>query len=175
VITTSNTKWYGELLAAVLCGGPDRKSSTNRFSHARGQSYVEFAIVAPLLLTLLTAIAMFGIAFDHYLSLSFATNTGAQLLAISRGQTTDPCQTTSQAVLGAAPQLTQSNLKFTIVLGGTSVVSSKANPSCSGSQSYLVQNSSAQVTTTYPCNIQIFGMNPVPNCTLTSQTTVAIQ
>ena len=141
----------------------------------RGQAFVEFAIVAPLLLMLLTAIAMFGIAFDRYLALSFATDAGAQLLAISRGQTTDPCTTTSAAVYSAAPQLTASSVKFTILLGGTAVANAAASPTCSGKQTLLVQANTAQVTATYPCNIQIFGMNPVPRCTLTAQTSVAIQ
>jgi len=143
--------------------------------YTRGQAYLEFAIVAPLLLTLIFGILVFGIAFDHYEALTFATNSGAQLLSISRGQTTDPCQTTSQAVYSAAPQLKQSNLKFSIVLGGNTVVSNSANPTCSGSQQYLVESQNAQVTVSYPCNLAIFGMNPAPNCNLAAQTTVAIQ
>jgi Flp pilus assembly protein TadG len=141
----------------------------------KGQAAVEFAIVAPILLTLLIAISVFGIAFNNYLALTFATNTAAQTLAISRGQTTDPCQTTSQAVYSAAPQLTQSNLKFSISLGTNSVASSAANPTCSGSQQYLVQSQNAKVTVTYPCNLNIMGYNPVPNCALTAQTTMLIQ
>jgi Flp pilus assembly protein TadG len=141
----------------------------------RGQSTVEFAIVAPLLLTLIVAMVVFGIAYNNYLSLTFATDAGSQLLSISRGQTTDPCQTASQAVFSAAPQLTQSNLKFSIVLGTNTVASNSANPSCSGSQQYLVQSQNAQVTVTYPCNLNILGFNPVPNCALTAQTTMLIQ
>ena len=141
----------------------------------RGQSAVEFAIVAPILLTLLVAISVFGIAFNNYLALTFATNTAAQALSISRGQTTDPCATTSSAAYAAAPQLTQSNLKFSIVLGSNSVASGAANPSCSGSQQYLVQAQTAKVTVTYPCNLNIMGYDPVPNCALTAQTSMLIQ
>jgi len=141
----------------------------------RGQSAVEFAIVAPILLTLLVAISVFGIAFNNYLALTFATNTAAQTLSISRGQTTDPCQTTSKAAYSAAPQLTQSSLKFSIVLGSNSVASSSANPTCSGSQQYLVQAQTAKVTVTYPCNLNIMGYDPVPNCALTAQTSMLIQ
>ena len=136
-----------------------------------GQSMVEFALTLPLLLTLLTASVALGIAFNNDLQLTFATDTAAQLLSISRGQTTDPCQTTSQAVYSATPSLNQSNLGFTIVLDGHSFTT----PSCSGGQQYLVQYQSAQVTVTYPCNLQIFGFNPAPSCTLKAQTTVLIQ
>ncbi len=138
---------------------------------ARGQAIVEFAFVVPLLLTLLIGSVEFGVAFNKDLQLTYATNTAAQLLSISRGQTTDPCQTTSQAVYSAAPYLTQSNLNFTIVLGGHSFTA----PSCSGGQQYLVESQSAQVKVTYPCNLQLFGINPAPNCALSAQTTVLIQ
>ena len=83
--------------------------------------------------------------------------------------------TTSQAVYSAAPQLTQSSLKFSILLGSNTVASNAASPSCSGSQQYLVQSQNAQVTVTYPCNLNILGFNPVPNCSLTAQTTMLIQ
>jgi Flp pilus assembly protein TadG len=141
----------------------------------KGQAAVEFALALPLLLMILTATLIIGVALYNDLQLTFATTTGGQLLSISRGQTTDPCKTTSQAVYQAAPYLNPSNLKFTIVLGGTTVTSNSANPSCSGSQQYLVENQSAQVTATYPCNLKIFGFTPAGSCVLTAQTTVMIQ
>ncbi len=137
----------------------------------QGQGMVEFALVLPLLLTLLIGSVEFGVAFNKDLQLTYATNAAAQLLSISRGQTTDPCQTTSQAVYSAAPYLNQSNLNFAIVLDGHSFTT----PSCSGGQNYLVQSQSAQVTVTYPCNLQLFGFNPAPNCALKAQTTVLVQ
>jgi hypothetical protein len=127
------------------------------------------------MLTLLVALAVFGVAFDQYLALSFATDAGAQALAISRGQTSDPCQTTAQAVYSAAPTLKQSNLLFSITLNGTSVASKASNPTCTGGTADLVQSQAAQVTVTYPCNVSIMGVNPVPSCTLTAQTSLAIQ
>ena len=155
-----------------------RHSGKQAREHTRpesGQSAIEFAIVVPLLLTLVVGVGVIGLAVNNYLALTYATNSGAQLLSISRGQTTDPCQTASQAVFSAAPQLTQSSLKFSIVLGGSTVTTNSANPSCSGSQQYLVQSAKAAVTVTYPCNLDIIGVNPVPNCTLTAQTTTFVQ
>jgi len=140
-----------------------------------GQTALEFAIALPILLAVLTAIVSLGVAFNQELQLTYATNNATQLLSMSRGQTTDPCQTASQAAYSSAPSLAPSNLKFTIVLGGITVASGTAQPSCSGSQTDLVQNQNAQVTTTYPCNLNIFGFNPAPTCNLTAQTTVMIQ
>ena len=147
-----------------------RKFNRRRLDE-HGQAMVEFALALPLLLTLLVGSVEFGVAFNNDLQLTYATDAAAQLLSISRGQTTDPCQTTSQAVYSAAPYLNQSNLNFTIVLGGHSFTA----PSCSGGQQYLVESQSAQVKVTYPCNLKLFGFNPAPNCALTAQTTVLVQ
>ena len=154
------------------------RSSGKQASRTRdeqGQTMVEFAIAVPLLLALLTGSVMLGAAFNKQLELTYAINAGGQLLSISRGQTTDPCQTASQAAYSAAPQLNPSTLKFTIVLNGTSVTTNSSQPSCSGAQQYLVESQTAQVTATYPCNLNIFGFNPAPSCTLQAQTTVLIQ
>jgi Flp pilus assembly protein TadG len=141
----------------------------------RGQALLEFALVLPLLLALLLGIVMFGIVFNQYLTLTNATTIGAQLLSVSRGQTTDPCQTTSQAVYAAAPSLNQADLKFTIVLNGTSVANNVAVPSCGAGGQYLVASTNAQVTVTYPCNLKFFGFNPPSSCILTAQTTEIVQ
>jgi Flp pilus assembly protein TadG len=141
----------------------------------RAQAAVEFAIVLPVALLLLCAIATLGIVFNNFAALTFATSTATQALSISRGQTTDPCQLTSQTVYSAAPQLTQSNLKFSITLGTNTVASGAANPTCSGSQQYLVQSSKAQVTVTYPCDITIMGYDFAPSCALSASTTVLVQ
>lgn len=142
----------------------------------QGQALLEFAFVLPVLLTLLLGVIVFGLALHNYLTLTNATNLGAQLLSMSRGQTLDPCQTTSQAVYAAAPNLIPANLKFTIVLNGTSVATNQPSPvTCSGGQQYLVASQNAQVTVTYPCNLNFFIFNPAPGCTLTAQTTEIVQ
>jgi Flp pilus assembly protein TadG len=143
----------------------------------RGQSAVEFALALPVLLTVIMGVAVFGVAFSNELSLTFATSNAAQLLSISRGQTTDPCATASQAVEAAAPSLQSSQLTFKILLGtGTPVTgSSYSGTSCTGATANMIQSDDAQVTVTYPCNLEILGVNPVPNCTLTAQTTMVIQ
>lgn len=141
----------------------------------QGQALLEFAFVLPVLLTLLLGMIVFGLTLHNYMVLTNATNLGAQLVSMSRGQTTDPCQTTVQAVYAAAPSLVQANLKFNIVLNGTLVANNAAAPSCSGGQQYLVESQTAQVMVTYPCDLRFFIFNPAPNCTLTAQTTEIIQ
>lgn len=158
-----------------------RKFSFHKLGE-RGQIFTEFAFALPLLLLILVGTVMFGIALNNYIALTFATNAGAQLLSVSRGQTSDPCQTASQALEQAAPNLNPSNLTFTITLGGTAYsgnctcktppcsCTSKGNSCTSGS---LVQGQTAQVQANYPCNLQILTFNPA--CNLSAQTAVFIQ
>ena len=63
-----------------------RESSRGRKGIA-GSSLVEFAVVVPVLLTLVMAMFVFGIAMNQYLTLTNATTSGAQALATARGQT----------------------------------------------------------------------------------------
>jgi Flp pilus assembly protein TadG len=149
-----------------------------------GQSAVEFALSLPLLLGLLLAITVFGVAFNNELTLTAATTAGAQQLSISRGDTSDPCSTASTAVIAAASGLTTSNITFSIKFGtgnpptyGTAY----SGTSCTGAASDLVAGDSAQLTTTYPCNVSIpivlenlTGWSP-PSCTLTAQSAELIQ
>lgn len=150
----------------------------------RGQSAVELALSLPLLLGLLLAITVFGVAFNNELTLTAATTAGAQQLSISRGDTSDPCATTSTAVAAASSGLTTSSISYSIKFGtgnpptyGTAYTGT----SCTSAASSLVSGNSAQVTTTYPCNVTIpiilenfTGWSP-PSCTLTAQSAELIQ
>jgi hypothetical protein len=91
-------------------------------------------------------------------------------MAMSRGNTTDPCNTAVQAFYSAAPNLTQSNLTFTFAFNGGSGTTAKT---CSSQA--LVEGQNAQVKVTYPCNLTVMGVNFAPSCTLTAQTAEAIE
>lgn len=156
---------YGRLRALIRSGDA-------------GGALVEFALVVPMMLVLTTGILIFGIAVANYLNLTEATSTGARLLAVSRGQTLDPCATTANAIYAAAPTLTRSNLTFTFVLNGTSYpgASCTSTSNTTGAAGNLVQGGTAKVTVTYPCSLAIYGRNFAPGgCTLTSQTTELVQ
>jgi Flp pilus assembly protein TadG len=150
-------------------GCPKTSERKRRAGNTRGQSLVEFSFVMPLLLIVVTGMLSFGIALHNFLVLTNGVNTGAQLLAMSRGQTTDPCSTASTAIAGAAPGLTAANISFTFVINGTSYSST----SCTSGASNMVQGASAQVRATYPCIFMIYGMGNT--CSLASQTTELIQ
>jgi Flp pilus assembly protein TadG len=138
---------------------------------------IETALVLPVLLLVLTGILTFGLAFNNYVSLTEATSVGARALAISRGATTDPCSTASQAIINAAPLLAASNLTFTFNLNGTSYTGTSCNSSTTstGAAGNLVQGTNAVVTVTYPCSLVVYGANYAPGCTLQAQITELVQ
>jgi Flp pilus assembly protein TadG len=142
-----------------------------------GQTLVEFAFVMPLLLTLVFGIIVFGIALNNYLVLTNATNISAQVLSISRGQTTDPCNTAVQAFYSAVPNLNKANLTFSFVLNGSSYsgTSCSSSSTTTGAAGNLVAGQNAQLTVTYPCNLNFFGYTPASGCTLTAQVSEVVQ
>jgi Flp pilus assembly protein TadG len=137
----------------------------------RGQAVVEFSLVFPLLMIVVTGQIAFGLAIHNYLVLTNAVNTGTQVLAISRGETTDPCATGSTAIDNGAFGLTTSKLTFNFVINGTSY---PGTTTCTAGAANMVQGAAAQVTVSYPCALPIYGMS-IPSCTLTAQTTELIQ
>lgn len=148
------------------------RSANKRISAAdqRGQAAIEFTLVVPILLLVMTGLLSFGIAMHNFIVLTYGVNAGAQLLAFSRGQTTDPCSTVSTAIHNAVPGL-NSGLSLSFVINGTSYPSTTT---CTGGAANMVQGASAQVTATYPCSMGVFEMN-THTCNLQTQVTEIIQ
>ena len=142
-----------------------------------GSSLVELAVTLPVLLMIVTGLMTFGIAINNYLLLTDATNVGARQLAVSRGQTTDPCATVSAAVYAAAPLLKQANLTFKFTLNGTSYTGAtcSSTSTTTGAAGNLTQGSTATVQVTYPCTLKIYNLNSFPSCTLNAQTSEMVQ
>lgn len=164
----------------------DRTGSwlSKRWRHAllalpedNGQALIEFAFVAPLFLVVVTGIFMFGIAFNNWEVMTEATNVGARTVAISRGQTLDPCQTAVLAIEAASPNLKPSSLTFSFSFNGVaySGTSCSSSSSTTGAAGNLLQGQTAQVNVTYPCNLQLYKTNYAPSCFLHAQTTELVQ
>jgi Flp pilus assembly protein TadG len=145
---------------------------------ADGQSLVEFALCLPVLLMVVMGICSFGVAMENYTVLNEATGVAARQLAISRGQTLDPCSYVRNSLYTAAPGLNSSNMTIVVTLNGTAYT----NASCasanatSGAPANMQQNTPATVTASYPCSITVTGHNFAPNgCVLRAQTTELMQ
>jgi Flp pilus assembly protein TadG len=144
-----------------------------------GGALIEFAVVAPVMLLLMTCIFTFGVTVINYLNMTEAVNTSSRFLAVSRGQTTDPCSAAVNAFEQAAPNLTPSKLGFSFVLNGTAYngTSCSSGSTTTGAAGNLVQGKNAQVTVTYPCTLTVYNnQNFSPGgCTITVQTTEIVQ
>jgi Flp pilus assembly protein TadG len=84
-----------------------------RIRSQEGQTAVEFALIAPLLFVLLLGVVQFGIAFNHYLTITDAARAGARkaiVLRFSGGDVED----VKQAVRDAAPGLDTDKLKIEV-------------------------------------------------------------
>ncbi|MDP9051058.1 MAG: pilus assembly protein [Acidobacteriota bacterium] len=142
-----------------------------------GSALIEFALCLPPLMLLMTGIFAFGIAISNYVMLTNATSSAAMDLAISRGNTTDPCALASNAIIAAAPTLKSSSFTYAYSLNGTaySGTTCSSSSSTTGAAGNLVQGQSATITVTYPCNLAVFRANNFPSCVLTAKASELVQ
>jgi Flp pilus assembly protein TadG len=122
----------------------------------QGQTAVEFALIAPVIVTLLLAVIQFAIAFHDYVTLTDAARAGARRAIVARfgGGNFDDAK---QAVLDAAGNLDQNQLQQT----GAIDVSDPAG---------MVSGSLVTVTVKYPYTINI----PLLGMTVSSGTLTAV-
>lgn len=134
-----------------------------------GQSLLEFALVLPVLMLLMTGILSVGMAYSNQQTLTQAVASGGQALANLDQNTSNPCADTFTAITNAAPSLVAANItaKYTLNGKGYGPYTGTAANTCLGAQtSYLVSGTPVIVSATYPCNIGMYGVNFVPTCVL---------
>jgi Flp pilus assembly protein TadG len=152
-------------------------------SGEEGQSMVEFGIVAPVLLIVLTGIFSFGIALNQYEVLTNAVSDGARAFALSRGNTavTDPCAYAATTVANSAATLNSSNLNFTITYtpaSGTGTPytgtgsTGSASPTCSSQA--LATGDSVTVQASYSVTAFVFKLGN-KSMSLSATTTELVQ
>jgi len=143
-------------------------------SGEQGQSMVEFALVTPAMLAVITATFTIGIAFYTQMTLTTAVSAAAQDVQTIRQTTSDPCADTLTALKTAAPNLNTANINLTVTINGTA----EPGHSCTGATSTLLaaQGDPVTVKATYPCFLSImnagFGASFISNCQLSAKATV---
>jgi len=152
-----------------------RRLRTIAGSENEGSALVEMGIALPMVLLLMTGIFSFSIALYQKLQLAESVSNAGRILAVDRGDS-DPCQTATSAIYAAAPGLNKSNISLTYVLGG---VNYGANvTSCPGSSgaanANMTAGGAAQIIATYPCSLQVYGVN-YGSCNMASQITEVVQ
>jgi Flp pilus assembly protein TadG len=156
-----------------------RQKAGGRLRREDGQSLVEFAIVLPLLLMLVTGIIQFGFLFNKYITLTDAARNGAQTLAIGRGLADGCDPAVLQTVTsGSSTGLTSSQVTPSFSSGsdqcgtGTYVYDTSGNTVASGNT--WIQGDQATVTVTQPFTLSVFGMT-LYQLNLTASASDAIQ
>lgn len=147
-----------------------------RIRREDGNALVEFAIVLPMMMVVITGLFSFGITINNRLELTQAVGSGAQYLQLIRSSTSDPCKDVASAVRGNAINLHPGNLNLSVTLtdnnGNTTTQSgAAASFSCAGTQSSLVTGGTATVSATYPCTLLVYGLNFGNSCQLSAQVT----
>ena len=110
-----------------------------------GGALYEFAMVLPVLATVLVAIIFGGITFFNYVELANAVAVGGRALANSRTQGTSACSQATSAITNSA-----GNLNVAQVVTGT--VEFAGSSSCA---STLQSGDAGFVSAVYPCNLPI--------------------
>jgi Flp pilus assembly protein TadG len=153
---------------SMLKRSGQRSDASSLARSESGVSAIEFAIVAPAVLTLGIGMLKFGVAMTNYMMLNNAAAQGALTLALARG-TTAPYTATGTAITNAAPNLTAASITKTTAINGTACTT---DTGCSAS---MVAGQTARVTLTYPCDLTVMGIDFKPGCTLSAQSSQMIQ
>ena len=132
-----------------------------------GQSLVEFALMLPVLLLILTGILKFGLMFNNYITLTDSVRNGARTLALGRGMQGNPCAPAIlQAEGSASPTINLPDGAFTTQFSGAET--------CMTGIGWF-QGDQATLTGTYGCDLTILGIDFYPGCHLTVSATEAIE
>lgn len=146
-----------------------------------GGSLVEFAMVLPMMMMLMTGMFSFGIGLNNYIILTNATNLGARTIALARNQTTpalagtDPCKYAVQVANASAPIITTGAITYAITYTTTASTPAVATPytnTCAG----LVMNpgDTVQVKASYPYSLAVYGWRGA-SISLVGQTSELVQ
>jgi Flp pilus assembly protein TadG len=184
VATVIHRKWVAHGAIAFALQVARFKAAKAKSLGERGTALVEFGLLAPVLLLILLGTAQFGLTLNQFVTLTNSVSVGALQFALSRSDTT-PSSDAWKAITAAASTLTPTtNIKITLSVGSP-LVACVTNANSLGSAAAadsacataLTNNigQPAQVTATFPCNLQVMWYNFAPTCNLTSQVTERVQ
>jgi Flp pilus assembly protein TadG len=167
----------GALVLLDTCRGSKTAGKATLSFYARqaardqsGVGAVEFALILPVLLTIIVGGFVFGTAFNNYVVITNAAQAGTFQLTVSRGTST-PLTGTTNAVYAAAPGLTQNQMTITLNVNGTACTTDSACQTALTSAS----GQTASVKVSYPCSLTVLQVNYAPTCNLKSQSAGRIQ
>ena len=132
------------------------RKPTLRKNGQRGQAIVEFAIIIPILLTVLLGIMQLGVVYNNWVGLTDAARAGARKGAVCRtGCSPSASTATTNAVKASAANLDRSKLGVTVT-------------------STWAQGADLTVRATYPWSVNILGI-VVAGGTMVATTTERVE
>lgn len=137
---------------------------------SQGSAAVEFALVLPVLLTVLFAILKFGVALNNDIQLTDGVRIAARQFAVGRSTTT-PYTSASTALQNATPGLTFSAEKPVFAVNG---VACNSDSTCITALA-KDEGGPSSVTATYSCDLTVLGVDFAPSCVLTASTTELVE
>lgn len=171
----SNSGWaLGGGLAAI---GRDWIA---RLRDDRGSALVEFAVVLPVMISILTGTASFSMFLYNYQQLGYTVSTASQQVASQQGLLAngDPCATAVTSVTGALPRWTAGNFTYTVVITDSNLTTHTYGPttgssfSCTAGYSLMADNQPFALTVTYRYTwLPILSFSPSGNLSA-SQTSI---
>ncbi|HXR40248.1 MAG TPA: TadE/TadG family type IV pilus assembly protein [Terracidiphilus sp.] len=173
-------------------GSPPRRLRALLLAGEEGQSLVEFALVLPMLLVVVTGIMVFGIYETQIMSLTEGVDSAGRVVSVSAGQTLDPCALAATTVASGAPILNAAGISYSITLNpipgnltanNHNYTGTGASTSCSGSSTTtgapgnLVSGGTVTIQATYTaCSLKFYGNNLMPGgCSISQQITEVVQ
>jgi Flp pilus assembly protein TadG len=153
----------------------DRGARGMRLARLRGEddgaAMVEFALVLPLLLLLVTGMLQFGLVFNRYITLTDAVRSGARQLSLGRGLA-DPCDVAITQTVNSALNVNLQANQVTATLVSPDTCGTGTYPNRTGGN--MVEGDQATITATIPYTLKIFGI-PVYSGNLTASASNAIE
>ena len=164
--------------------GPDRirgrawfgagRARSRRFFSEEGSALVEFAVVLPLLITLLSGSASFSLALYSFQQLGNTTATATQLVAAEQGLITDPCAAAVTSVTSTLPNWAASKMTYTLALTDANGAAHTFGPttgnsfSCTSGAADMAANEPITLTVSYQYTwFPILDFSPSSNLTVT--------
>ena len=119
-----------------------------------GQSLIEFALISPLLLTMMLGMYSLTMALYSYEQLSYSAFNAAQQVGAGRGLLTDPCATVATEVPAGLPAWTAAKFTYTLTITDSSGVAHQYGPSgssftCTAGAANMAQNEPLKVGVSY--------------------------
>jgi Flp pilus assembly protein TadG len=148
-----------------------------------GSSLVEFALIAPLIMVIVTGLFFCGMAVNNYMILTSAVSSGARALSLTRDQTTpalaasDPCAYAAQIANQAALGLNTSAISYSVIwtpAGASSTTYSSVSSSSGCAGAAFGQGDTVQLNAVYTVPIAVYGWSR-RSASLTARTAELVQ